>query len=108
MKHEKNQELLDQLGFKDSQVRTMCVGRNVWWTFEGEDVAWGFGDLDPDDLRTILDWLSHPSNGDKVFVAWNERHGTEFQMTPHPDIRISVEDSIEFPHRRANDKWAKR
>lgn len=88
------------------QMRSPYVYKNLWWTFEGdpEGEAWGYGDLDPDDLRRILEWIEHPSHAqDKVFVGWNEHHGTEWQQTPHPMVRISIEKAIEFPHRDAQE-----
>lgn len=104
-----NDDLCAQLGLNGhSQVRADYTYKNLWWTFEGAQVAFGFGDLDNSDCQRILEYLNHPShNAPLVFVGWNEHHGTERQHTVYPVIRISVADGIQEPARDARKQILK-
>lgn len=89
----------------NSQMRSPYTYKNLWWVLGTESEvldkqdALGYGDLNDDDIQRILDWLSHPSqDGDRVFVGWNEHHGTDWKQTPVPMVRISYKDGVTHPN----------
>lgn len=101
-----NDDLCVQMGLNGrSQMRDTPCLRNLWWTFEGSMVAFGFGDLDESDYERIQAYLMHPSHeADIVFVGWHENHGTAMEMTVYSMVRIT-KDEVTYPHRVAIGKW---
>lgn len=61
------------------------VYKNLNWRLNDEPI--GFGDLRAEDIGRIAKKLHE----DEEFVGWNEHHGTQFQQTNTPMIRIKQE-----------------
>lgn len=95
-----NEERCRQMGLNGkSQIRVPYVHKNLWWSLNGGETAFGYGDLDQADLARILDWVCHPSQEGLVFTAWNEHHETPQQQMNVPMLRITLRDGITYPYR---------
>ena len=103
-----NEDLCIEMGLRNGQMRDPYDLHNLYWSFEGSHVAFGYGDLITYDYERILSYLSHPSHeADIVFLGWNEHHGTRWEQTIYPMVRISVKDGITYPHRDAREQILK-
>lgn len=96
-------ELCAQMGLStNGQIRTPYIYKNLWWVVEGQNSAFGQGDLDTNDVERMLNYLEHPSHPqDMVILCWDEHHGTKWQRTVYPMIRISRVDHITYPNYEA-------
>lgn len=101
MIHKTDKELCLQFGFKTSQIRSGYVYKNLWWSFDYDRTSFGYGDLNQGDLHNIYKWLSKPENQTKVFTGWNEHHGSDWQQTDVPMVRISYAAGVTRPHMAA-------
>lgn len=103
-----NADLCARMGLNGSQqVRWDSIYKNLWWTFEGSNVIFGYGDLNIDDCRKIQQYLSHPSHEtDIVFLGWDEYHPTSKRQGEYPRIRITKDD-ITYPLSEAREKIMK-
>ena len=59
--------------------------KNLWWELNGKKI--GYGDLTETNLQVIY-WALRPG---EEFVGWNEHHGTEWQQTDTPMVRITID-----------------
>lgn len=90
------------LGNHNGQVRDDAIYRNVWWALEGQNVAFGFGDLNQSDLDKILSYLTHPAHQAPMVVeCWYENREVSLDYRTYPLIRISPIDGITYPYRTA-------
>lgn len=89
MRHIQDDLLCQRMELKSGQIRRIPVHRNVWWSFDYGQTAFGFGDLDAEDLMRIQLYLSDEENRNKVFTGWHENHGTQVQHTDRAQVRVS-------------------
>src|SRR5690606_37525823 len=103
MRHVVDNKLCAALGLSDGMTRALHDHKNLWWSFDNGQSAFGFGDLNNRDLDDILHWLkSDPKRQAMVFTGWSEHHGTDSHQTAHPIGRISVRDGISVPHKHSH------
>lgn len=98
MNHLRDDLLCQKMGLRDGQIRSLVMCKNVWWSFDYGRTAFGYGDLSREDLDRIHAFLSQEENHTKVFTAWNEHHGTEWEQTKHAIVRISYAAGLTRPH----------
>jgi hypothetical protein len=79
----KNAHILqNRFGLRDAQFFARYIYKNLWWEVDGK--FFGFGDITSADVFRIQNRLD---NGE-IFQGWNEHHGTDWQQTNVPMIRI--------------------
>jgi hypothetical protein len=83
-----NKEILNRFNLKNGQFFAFYLYKNLQWFLNGTYV--GFGDLREQDVLNISLLLE---DGEE-FVGWNEHHGTQFQQTDTPMIRITNQNTI--------------
>ena len=98
MQYKEHTALRTELGLRNGQLRASYRYNNLWWSFTNAESSFGFGDLDQDDFGRIYQWILN-NDSTKVFTAWNEHHGTPWQQTDYPIVRISANEGITFPHK---------
>lgn len=98
MMHIKDEELCKELGLSDGQMRVSPYYKNLWWSFDHDRAAFGYGDLSLADVERIYEWIKRPENRNKTFTGWNEHHGTEWQQMSHPMLRISFGAGVTRPY----------
>lgn len=82
------QEALDRFKLTTAQFFATYRYKNLWWDLNWGDVnnAYiGYGDLRNSDIRQIQKALK---DGEE-FVGWHEHHGSKYQTTKTPMIRIT-------------------
>ena len=62
--------------------------KNLWWELDGKFFA--YGDLATSHVFMIQNRL----NNEEIFQGWDEQHGTEFQQTNVPMIRIQKDNVL--------------
>jgi hypothetical protein len=87
MKYIPSNELCNELGLSIGQHRDLAIFRNLWWSFDHDRWAFGFGDLDDKDIKKIYAYLCDHQT--MIFTGWDNKHGTEEQITNKPMMRIS-------------------
>lgn len=99
MQYIPNMDLCARMGLNPKgQMRVPYDKKNLYWTFEGSHIAFGYGDLDKADYDNIRAYLSHPSHeAEIVFLGWNEHHGTQWEQTAFPIVRITAKDGVSYP-----------
>jgi hypothetical protein len=93
-----DKELCAELGLTSGQKRPNALYRDLYWSFQHNRVAFGFGDLSQDDLNRIYDWIIDPGHHLKIFTGWDQHHGTPWQVTIHPMVRASYGGGITRPY----------
>ena len=88
----RRQAIRERLGLRDGQFFAYFINKNLIWTLNGE--RFGFGDIRIEDVGRIREGL----NENEVFEGWNEHHGTRWQQTDVPMVRITSE-LVTYPHR---------
>jgi hypothetical protein len=83
-----NEDILKRFELRDGQFFGRYLYKNQQWYLNGTYV--GFGDLRDDDVLRIATELD---DGEE-FVGWNEHHGTQWQQTDTPFIRITNQNII--------------
>lgn len=80
---DKEEEYLVRFGLTDGQFFGVHRYKNLHWFVN--DFQFGYGDLKTEHIKVI----SKELNDGEEFLGWNEHHGTEFQQTDEPMIRIT-------------------
>lgn len=73
---------------------------NLWWSFDNGRTAFGYGDLDDDDLKRIQDWLTDEyflTGRLAIFTGWYEGHKDMPHFKQGAAIRISMSAGITTP-----------
>lgn len=81
-----NKEVLNRFNLRDGQFYAYYAYKNLWWFLDGERI--GYGDLRDEDILYISNALSEGEE----FVGWNEHHGSRWQQTKTPMVRITKGD----------------
>lgn len=84
-------KLREIFNLRDGQFFGEYRYKNLHWFIQHHDqqpILMGFGDLRDEDILFIAENIADGVE----FVGWNEHHGTEFQQTKTPMIRITSTD----------------
>lgn len=82
--------LLMRFGLRDGQFFAYFKHSNLHWFLN--DKEFGYGDLRDEDIVRIAEELKPGEE----FIGWNEHHGSRFQQTNTPIIRIKPDGVIMF------------
>lgn len=106
MRFRYNEERCSAMGLNGrSQMRVPYVHKNLWWSIDNGETAFGYGDLDEADLLKMLHWVGHPCQTEELTITcWNEHHDTELQQMDEPMIRIRLEDGVTYPYRISRER----
>ena len=94
------EDLSKRFELSDGQIRGDDGYRNLWWELNG--MFFGFGDISRTDILNIAAKLAP----DDIFQGWNQHHGSEFQQTTVPMVRIEfgrITGRIELLHEMINE-----
>ena len=78
-----NKEILSKFRLLNGQFFAFYAYKNLQWFLDGCYI--GFGDLRDEDILFIQTQLEDGQE----FVGWNEHHGTQWQQTKTPMVRIT-------------------
>ncbi len=87
----------DRFQLNSGQFFGLYLFKNLWWVLDDNTI--GYGDLRAKDLDNIQ---THLLDGE-TFLGWNEHHGSDFQQTAYPIVKIT-KDKISYPRRDAEAK----
>ncbi len=87
----------DRFQLNSGQFFGLYLFKNLWWVLD--EITIGYGDLRAKDLDTIQTNLFY----EETFLGWNEHHGSDFQQTAYPVVKITT-DKISYPRRDAEAK----
>lgn len=80
------EDMLKRFNLRNGQFFAYYAYKNLQWFLNGVHI--GFGDLRDDDILHIAVTLE---DGEE-FVGWNEHHGTQWQQTDLPMLKIASMD----------------
>jgi len=80
-----DKDVLRRFELNHGQFFAYYLYKNLQWYLNKQPI--GFGDLREEDIGRIAKKL----HGKEEFVGWNEHHGTDWQQTNTPMVRIKPE-----------------